>query len=212
MDIAIIGAGNVGRALAGATARAGHTLAVSSAGREGAQLVAKETGARAAESNRAAIEGADVVVLAVPYPTIDGILGEIADALTGKVVIDVTNPLKPDYSGLATEGTSAAEQIQARVGGARVMKAFNTVFASRLSDPVADGVPLDALVAGDDEVAKRTVLELVEGLGFRPIDAGPITMARALEWMGFLNISLQIRNEWSWQTSWKLIGPTGAAA
>ena len=72
MDIAIIGAGNVGRALAGAAARAGHTISVSSAGRESAQLVAMETGARAAESNRSALDGADVVLLTVPYSPVDG--------------------------------------------------------------------------------------------------------------------------------------------
>jgi predicted dinucleotide-binding enzyme len=142
----------------------------------------------------------------VPYPAVEAILEEIAEALTDKVVIDVTNPIKPDYSGLATEGTSAAEQIQARVAGGRVVKAFNTVFASRLPDPVVDGVPFDGLVAGDDDAGKRTVLALLDELGFRPIDAGPITMARALEWMGSLNISLQIRNDWSWQTAWKLSG------
>lgn len=212
MDIAIIGAGNVGRALGGSSVRAGHAVTISSASPEDARAVAQATGARAAGSNGAAIEAADVVVLAVPYAAVEGILGELGDALYGKIVVDVTNPLLPDASGLATEGTSAAELIQARVPAARVVKAFNTAFAARQAEPVVDGIQLDGFVAGDDEEAKSKVLELVQSIGFRPIDAGPLAMARALEALGLLHITLQIRNGWPWQSGWKLVGPTGADA
>ena len=71
------------------------------------------------------------------------------------------------------------------------------------------GVTLDGFVAGDDVGAKQAALSLVESLGFRPIDAGPLAMARALEGMGTLNISLNMANDWPWQTGWKLVGPTG---
>ena len=91
----------------------------------------------------------------------------------------------------------------------RVIKAFNTAFAARQADPVVDGVQLDGFVAGDDANARADVLELVRSIGFRPIDAGSLRMARALEAMAILNISLQIRNNWPWQTGWKLVGPTG---
>jgi predicted dinucleotide-binding enzyme len=70
-------------------------------------------------------------------------------------------------------------------------------------------VQLDGFVAGDDPGAKRQVLDLVQSLGFRPIDTGPLTMSRALEAMGMLNISLNMKNDWPWQTGWKLVGPTG---
>ena len=89
------------------------------------------------------------------------------------------------------------------------MKAFNTAFASRQADPVVDGVRVDGYVAGDDSDAKATVLSLVESIGFVPIDTGPLAMARVLEGMGLLNISLNIRNGWQWQDGWKLVGPTG---
>jgi len=209
MKIAIIGAGNVGRALAGSFVRAGHHVTVSSAHAENARLVAEQTGGEAAASNQAAAADADVVVLAVPYPTIVAVLDDLGGDLSGKVVVDATNPLKSDYSGLATEGTSAAEQIQSKVPEARVVKAFNTVLAARQADPSIDGMPLDGYAAADDAEAKATVLELVRSIGLQPIDAGPLAMARALEAMALLNITLQIKNGWSWQTGWKLVGPTG---
>jgi hypothetical protein len=213
VDIAIIGAGNVGKALAASALRAGHGVSVSSASGDSARAAAEATGARAAESNRAAVEGADLVVLAVPHTAVDAVLTSIGDALAGKVLIDATNPLKADYSGLATNGVSGAEEIQGKAPGARVVKAFNTALAARQADPaVAAGLRVDGYVAGDDEDAKATVLRLAEAIGFNPVDAGGLAMARYLEGMAWLNISLQMRNGWSWQASWKLIGPDGDAA
>jgi predicted dinucleotide-binding enzyme len=90
------------------------------------------------------------------------------------------------------------------------VKAFNTAFASRQADPKVDGTVIDAYVAGDDEQAKRQVLELAKSIGFRPIDAGPLVMARVLEGMALLNIMLQIRNKWPWQQGWKLVGQPAA--
>ena len=90
-----------------------------------------------------------------------------------------------------------------------MVKAFNTALASRQADPVVDGLRLDGYVAGDDAEAKAAVLQLVESIGFVPIDAGPLAMARALEGMAMLNITLNIRNGWPWQDGWKLVGPTG---
>jgi hypothetical protein len=210
MKIAIIGAGNVGKALSGSFVRAGHDVTISSQHPDNARAAAAESGAKAATTNAEAIPDADVVVLAVPYGVLAEVVDELGDALNGKVVVDATNPLRPDYQGLAVEGTSAAEQVQARVKGAKVVKAFNTAFAARQADPVVDGMALDGYVAGDDEQAKATVLELARSIGFRPIDAGPLELARALEAMALLNIMLQIRNGWTWQTGWKLVGPTSA--
>jgi hypothetical protein len=210
MKIAIIGAGNVGRALSGAFVRAGHDATISSQHPDNARAVAAEAGAKAAATNSEAVRDADVVVLAVPYGALVAVVDELGDALNGKVVVDATNPLRPDYQGLAVVGTSAAEQVQARVKGAKVVKAFNTALAARQAEPLVNGTSLDGFVAGDDEQAKATVLELVRSIGFHPIDAGPLEVARALEALALLNIMLQIRNDWAWQTGWKLIGPTGA--
>jgi predicted dinucleotide-binding enzyme len=89
----------------------------------------------------------------------------------------------------------------------RVVKAFNYAFAARMAEPVVSGTRLDGFVVGDDQAAKDKVLELVESIGFRPIDAGPLVMARALESMGLLIIMLQIKHSWPWQNGWKLVGP-----
>ena len=212
MNIAIIGAGNVGKALAGSSTKAGHSVTISAKTPEHAREAATATGSRAASSNREAAKAADLIVLAVPHGAVDGVLSELGDALKGKVLVDATNQLTPDMSGLSNWEKSAAEQIQARAPGARVVKAFNTVFASRQAQPSVEGTPLDAFVAGDDQAAKTTVLELVESIGFRPIDAGPLMMARSLEAMAFLLISLQVRHGWSWQNGWKIVGPTKVPA
>ncbi len=212
MNIAIIGAGNVGKALAGSSTKAGHSVTISAGKPEHAKEAAAATGSRAAASNREAVSSAELIVLAIPQGAVEGVLGELGDALKGKVLVDATNQLTPDMSGLSNWGISAAERIQARIPGARVVKAFNTVFASRQAQPSVEGTPLDGFVAGDDPKAKTAVLELVESIGFRPIDAGPLTMARSLEAMALLLVSLQVRHGWSWQNGWKVIGPTKVPA
>jgi NADPH-dependent F420 reductase len=204
MRIAIIGSGNVGKALAGAAVRGGHDVSLTARDPEHAAAAARETGARAAGSNRDAVQDAEAVVLAVPYDAVAGIVAELGGALAGKVLVDVSNRFDPN----TLDGTSNAEQIQASAPEARVVKAFNTLFASRMGEPVVDGVHLDGFVAGDDAAARAAVGELVRSLGLRPIEAGPLVMARALEALALLNINLNMHRGWSWQTGWKLVGPT----
>jgi 8-hydroxy-5-deazaflavin:NADPH oxidoreductase len=208
MQVAIIGSGNVGKALAGSFTRAGHDVTLTAANPDHAREAAAQSGGRAAASNREAAAGAELVVLAVHYPLVDAVVAELGDALAGKVVVDVTNRVDPADPGSTMDGSSAAEQIQARAPEARVVKAFNTAFAARQADPVVEGVALDGFIAGDDDQAKQAVAELAGSIGFRPIDAGPLVMARALEAMALLNITLQIRNNWPWQAGFKLVGPT----
>jgi 8-hydroxy-5-deazaflavin:NADPH oxidoreductase len=210
MDIAIIGAGNVGGGLAAAARGAGHGVAVSGSSAASAERVAGTTGARAATDNADAVQGADVVVLAVPHGAVAGIVTELGDALTGKVVVDATNPLNDTFSDLTTSGVSAAEQLQQQLPGAAVVKALNTVFASRYAAPTEDGQPLDAFLAGDDERAKGAVTELVSSLGLRPVDLGGLRMARTLEELAFANISLNATRGWSWQSAFRLVGPQGS--
>jgi NADPH-dependent F420 reductase len=208
MQIAIVGSGNVGKALASSFTRAGHGVTLTASNPDNARAAASQTGAKAADSNQQAVGAAEVVVLAVPYPAIDAVLAEVGDAMDGKVLIDTTNRVDPADPGSVLDGTSAAEQIQARVQRAKVVKAFNTALAARQADPVVEGVALDGYLAGDDEGAKQTVSELVGSIGFRPVDVGPLVMARALEALALLNIMLQIRNNWPWQAGFKLVGPT----
>ena len=212
MRIAIIGAGNVGGSLAGAAATAGHDVVVSANDPASARETAATTGATAAGSNAEAVAGAELVVLAVPGGAVAGVAAELAEALAGKVVVDATNPLNDTYTGLTTSGTSAAELLQQQLPGASVVKSLNTVFASRYANTTEDGQALDALLAGDDAGAKATVAGLLESIGFHPVDAGALRMARALEEIAFLNISLNAGNGWTWQSAFQLVGPTSAAA
>ena len=208
MRIAIIGAGNVGGGLASAATTAGHEVTVTAAHRDSAAKVAEQTGATAAATATEAARGADVVVLAVPAGAAAEVLRQLGDAVAGTVVVDATNPLNDTYSDLTTDGTSHTEQLAAAAPEVKLVKALNTVFASRLGTPDQGGQPLDGFYAGDDDAAKATVARLLTSLGFRPIDAGGLRMARSLEELAFLNITLNARNGWSWQSGWTLAEPT----
>ena len=213
MEIAIVGAGSVGRALATSFSRAGHAVTIASRDREDAATAAAQTGIRSAASNVDAVTGANIVVIAVPFAASgEAVAREIAGAVRGKIVVDVTNPISPTFDGLVTEGSSsAAEHFAEWLPGARVVKAFNTLFASNQLDPIVDGTQLDGFVAADDPEARATVLELVRSIGLRPIDAGPLRSARELEALAWLNISLQRSLGNSWRTAWKVVGvPAGA--
>jgi NADPH-dependent F420 reductase len=202
MKVAIIGAGNVGKALGTSITRAGHEVTISARHPENAVSAAREIGATPARSNSDAVRDADVVILAVPFVgAAEAVATEISDAVAGKAVIDVTNPLKPDYSGPAVADGSAAEELQKLLPEASVVKAFNTIFASNQASPTRD---IDGYVAADDEKAKRTVISLVESIGFTALDVGPLSSARFLEGMAFINIGVNAANGWGWTSAWKL--------
>ncbi len=209
MKIGIIGAGNVGKALASAATKAGHDVTLAAKDPSHADAAASATGAKAARSSAEAVKDSDLVVLAVPADKVDEVVGALAPELDGKVIIDVTNRVDPKDPGKVLDGSSMAEHIQKKAPKAHVVKAFNYAFASRMANPSVDGTKLDAFVAGDDEGAKKKTLQFAESIGFRPIDAGPLAMARALEGMALLNIMLQIKHNWPWQSGWKMAGPTG---
>lgn len=212
MNIAIIGTGNVGSALGTSLTRRGHRVVFAGRDAGKAAKVAAGIGASAAPSPAEAAAAADVVVLAVPFTAAESVAAAIAPVTAGKVVIDTTNPLKPDYSGLSTgDGPSGAERLAAVLGSARVVKAFNTLFATNQANPVAQGMTLDALYAADDEEAAATVAGLAGEIGFRPVKVGPLAAARELEALAWLNIRLQLLSGGSWQTAYVLVAPPDAA-
>jgi len=207
MKIAIIGAGNVGTALATSFARAGHDVTIASRDPQDAGGAATATGARVATSNAAAVAGAELVVLAIPFSSAADVAREIAPAVAGKPVVDATNRMSFGAAGPEIDTSSSnAEELAALLPGAHVIKAFNTLFASRQVEPASSGLELDGFVAGDDPSAKALVLELVASIGLHPVDVGPLARARQLEGLAFLNISLNVANGGSWQSAWKLIG------
>ncbi len=173
--IGIIGDGNVGGALARGLQRAGHEV----------RAVGKEPGAI-----REAASWAEVVLLAVPFGAIDDVVKAAADAVAGKTVVDVTNALDASMNLAVGFTTSGAEELQKKLPKARVVKAFNTVFAQHMDSGRLGDQPLTAFVAADDPAAKQTVLELARGIGFDAVDAGPLKSARQLEPLAFFNIQL----------------------
>ena len=207
MNVAIIGTGNVGRALAASFTRAGHTVTLASRDSEHAAAAAAATGARFAKTNSEAAEAAQVVVLAIPFAGVEAVAAEIRDAVTGKPVVDATNRMSFGPNGPTIDnGDSNADRLAAWLPNAHVVKAFNTLFASHQADPIADGTHLDGFVAGDDRDAKDTVLELVQSIGLNPVDVGPLARAQQLEQIAFLNIALNATANGSWTSGWRLVG------
>ncbi len=191
MNIAILGTGAMGRNLADRLAASGYTVILGSRDAQRASQVAAELGAGVqCGSLRGATEAADIVVLAVPFDAARETLKAVG-SLDGKIVIDITNPLNADFTGLTVGHTgSAAELIQAAVPEARVVKALNTVFAPLIATPVINGEPVTAFYAGDDDDAVAVVRAVLERAGFRPEFAGPLKNARYLEPLAGLNITL----------------------
>jgi 8-hydroxy-5-deazaflavin:NADPH oxidoreductase len=131
-------------------------------------------------------------VLAVWYQALDDVLSRYCDALDGKVVVDITNPVDPQsFQPLTIAAGSAAQEIARRAPGAKVVKAFNTTFAGTLVGGQVGGRPLDVFIASDDEAAKGAVRRLAEDGGLRAIDAGPLAHAHQLEGLGYLHMAIQ---------------------
>jgi predicted dinucleotide-binding enzyme len=182
---AILGLGNMGKGLAKRLAGK-TTLVLGARDPEQAAGFAASVGAKLASYAEAA-KAADIVVLALPYAA----ALEVAKLpeLAGKIVVDMTNPITPDFSGLSIgHSTSAGEEIQKLAGSAKVVKAFNTIFASLLDAPVAATAAVPVFLAGNDEAAVDAVARLAEAAGFAVEKAGGLEGARLLEPLGMLNI------------------------
>jgi hypothetical protein len=194
MKVTIVGAGNMGRGIGTLAVAGGNDVEIVDRDPAEAQTLAGELGGSATALDPGAPFGGEVVVLALYYPGIKDAVGEYAEQLAGKVVVDITNPVDTEtWDRLATApGSSSAEEVQELVPeGTPVVKAFNTTFAGTLVDREVAGQQLDVLIASDDEEAKRKVSQLVSGGGLRPVDVGPLGRAQQLEHLGFLHISLQ---------------------
>lgn len=142
-----------------------------------------------AGTNSEAIAFSKIIVLALPWQVVPDVL-EAAD-FRDKIIIDVTNPLTPDFSGLEIGfDTSGAEKVAQWAKGAKVFKSFNQTGWENMANPVYEGKATAMLVCGDDDEAKKTVLQLVEDIGFEAIDAGRLEVARLIEPFGMTWIHL----------------------
>ena len=193
--IAVIGTGNVAGALGPAFAEQGHTIVYGSRNpdSESAQALAARTGDGASVTNSSdAVVDADIVVLAIPGLMVDEITRSLGN-LSGKILIDPTNPLSRDSDGLFLHmaETSNTEIIQAAAPDAFVVKAFNTLNWKTMVDPASSGGPVSIPLAGNDDAAKQVVAELVQNMGLDPIDVGPAANAIWVEGMLMLWINNQ---------------------
>lgn len=171
--IGIIGGGNVGSALNRGLSKAGYETRVSD------------------ENNVADVAaGAEIIVLAVPFTAIDDVVRKLGGNANGKVLIDATNSLTADMQLALGYSTSGAEELQKKLPNAKVVKAFNTVFAQHMDSGRLNGETLTLFAASNDEQARNKVLELGKKIGFDAVSAGPLQNARHLEALGYLNIQL----------------------
>jgi len=180
--VSIIGTGNMGQAIAGVAGKGGHTV----------QLLGPSDGATAVTG--------DVVVLAVPYPAVSAVVAERGDSLAGKIVVDITNPLNFEtFDSLTVPAdSSATAEIAEALPTSRVLKAFNTTFATTLAAGSVGSLTTTVLIAGDDADAKSTLAGIVTSGGLNAIDAGPLARARELEGLGFLQITLAASEKIAW--------------
>ncbi|MFD3240703.1 NADPH-dependent F420 reductase [Rahnella perminowiae] len=200
--ISIIGAGGMATAIARRTAKAGHILEVIGRDTARAQTLADQLAAGATIGTYGAAPAGDIVILAVPYSSVAAVVADFGEALGNKVIIDITNPVAPDLSGLVTPHGSSGAQETARLlpANAHVVKAFNTLFGHVL----ARGGHLDAFIAADDAQAKARVSTFIESLGLRPFDVGGLQMAKTLESLGLMMIGLAKNGAGSWDIAMKV--------
>ena len=190
--ISVIGTGGMAAAIGGLAAKAGHTVEVMSRDAAKARALAEQVGAGATTGTFGAAPAGDIVVLAVPYSAVLDVVKQYGEELAGKVLVDITNPVASDHTSFVTPGDSfgAQEITKAAPADAKVVKAFNTQFSHVLAAGPVPGHPLDVFIAGDDAQTKARVSAFIESLGLRPMDTGPLSMARTLEHACLLSLGL----------------------
>ncbi|HLH02432.1 MAG TPA: NADPH-dependent F420 reductase [Bryobacteraceae bacterium] len=206
-NIAVLGAGNVGAALARIWSKAGHSVSIGvpDPNSASAQKAKNSIAGVRVTTNREAVEGASVVALCVPWEASEQAIRESGD-LKDKILLDCVNPLKPDLSGLAI-GTdvSAAEQTAQLAVGAKVVKAFNTIGAPCYGNAQFGSERASGFYCGDDAEAKAAVRELIADAALDPVDVGPLRNARWLEAMAMLWIDLAINQKQGVNHAFKLL-------
>src|SRR3954470_10535863 len=186
--ISIIGSGNMGTAIGTRAGKHGHTIELMSRNTANAQPLPDQIGKGAIAGTFGARPSGDIIIVAVLYAGAVEVVAHYGDALSGKILVDITNSFDADGTGLVTSaGDSASAQIAAAAPeGTHVVKAFNTIFGGVL----AEDRPLDAFFAGDSAEANARVAAFLESLDMRPLEAGGLEMAHVLEWAGILLVGL----------------------
>jgi predicted dinucleotide-binding enzyme len=200
--ISIIGSGDMAAAIGGRVAKAGYTVEVVNRDPAKARTLADQLAAGATTGTWGAAPAGDIVILAVPYTNAAAVVAEYGGALADKVIIDITNPINPDATGMVTPaGSSGAQEIaKGAPASAHVVKAFNTIFGQVL----AKGGRLDAFIAADDPEAKARVSTFIESLNLRPLDVGGLQMAQTLEALGLMLIGVAENGAGSWDIAFHI--------
>jgi 8-hydroxy-5-deazaflavin:NADPH oxidoreductase len=199
--ISIIGSGGMAAAIGDLAAKAGHIVEVTGRDAAKARALAEQVGAAATTGTFGAAPAGDIVILAVPYSAVLDVVKQYGEKLAGKLIVDITNPIKSDFSGFLTPEDSFGAQEIAKVApaDATIVKAFNTQNYRVLAAGPVEGHPLDVFIAGDDSQAKARVSAFIDSLGLRPMDTGQLNMARTLEhacmlWLGLMSHSIKHTN------------------
>lgn len=201
-SVTVIGAGNIGAAVAGIALKAGADV----------QVLARDV-AKVAEAVPQATAGVigdavtgDIVVLALPYPAFDDVLAAYSDGFSGKIVIDPSNPIDFSTGDIIIDpvGSSAAAELAEKLPQATVVKAFNTNFAATLASGVTADAPTTVLAAGDDD-AKKALASVITAAGLRFVDAGPIKRAHELEAIGAIQIGLAVTEQTPWTGGFAIV-------
>lgn len=190
--ISIIGSGGMAAAIGGLAVKAEHTVEVTSRDAAKARALAEQIGAGATTATFGTAPAGDIVIMAVPYAAVLDVVKQYGDALAGKLLVDITNPVASDWTSFVTPSDSfgAQEIANAAPADAMVVKAFNTLFFHVLAAGPVEGRPLDVFIAGDDTQAKACVAAFIESLGLRPMDTGQLSMALPLEHACLLSLGL----------------------
>jgi predicted dinucleotide-binding enzyme len=198
-SVSIVGAGNMGTAIAGIAAKAGATVQIIARDEAKARALADEIGGSSSGVIGDPLTGS-IVVLALPYAAISDVLGVYQPALSGKIVVDISNPIDfVTFDGLVVPADgSAAGEIATLLPAAKVVKAFNVNFAATLATGTVGISPVTVLVAGGDPDAKAAVIALVRDGGLRAEDIGSLNRARDLESVGLLQVTMASREMISW--------------
>ncbi|MBE7554253.1 MAG: NADPH-dependent F420 reductase [Anaerolineales bacterium] len=207
MKIAMIGTGNVGRALGTGWAKKGHQVIFGSRNphSEKVREVLAAAGANASAAGIAeAGAAAEVIVLATPWNIMEQIVESLGN-VAGKIVVDATNPIGPGFQLAVGMTSSGAEQIAGWAKGGRVVKAFNTTGWENMADPIYHGQPITMFICGDDAEARAVVAGLAEDLGFEVTDTGPLSTARYLEPLAMLWIHLATVQKQGRQMAFKIV-------
>jgi len=187
-SISIIGTGNMARSIGALAVAGGNAVEVIGRDRSKAADLATTLGGSTTTGEFGAAPAGDIVIVALRYADVVPVVTQYGNALADKVIVDISNPFNADADGLALPAdTSIAQEVaKAAPAGARVVKAFNTVFGHVLEK----GRTLDVFMAGDDAQAKARVSEFIASLGLRPLDVGGLTMAHWLEGTGLVLMGL----------------------